>query len=130
MYNPDLFIERMKYARADYTAAEQLTAHYPVQLEIICYHCQQTGEKALKAILAYYDKQIPRAHNLNDLLQSCAAHDPKIMKKFILQADHITNFAVITRYPNEEMKVTEADMQLALMYANEILSYVEALIDG
>ena len=55
MYNPDLFIEWMKYARADYTAAEHLTTHYPVQLEIICYHCQQTGEKALKAILSYVE---------------------------------------------------------------------------
>ena len=54
MGNNDLFHEWMKYAVADFTAATHLTSHHPVQLEIVCYHSQQAGEKALKAILAYH----------------------------------------------------------------------------
>ena len=71
MGNNELYQEWMKYAVADSTAAVHLTNHHPVQLEIVCYHCQQAGEKALKAILAYHDEQIPRTHNLYELLKSC-----------------------------------------------------------
>lgn len=31
--------------------------YYPKPLEIICYHCQQSAEKAIKAIIMYYGSQ-------------------------------------------------------------------------
>ena len=130
MHNPELYNEWMRYAKADNIVAVNLTSHYPLQYEIICFHCQQAGEKALKAILVYYNEQPPRTHNLYEVLQLCAAYYPEILTELAGQADQLTNFAVITRYPNEEMKVEEADMILALENAEQILSYVEKLIDG
>jgi HEPN domain-containing protein len=130
MLNPDLYEEWMRYARADSIVAQHLITHHPILLEIVCFHCQQAGEKALKAILAYYDERVPRTHDLREILQQCEEHVPKLLSKFAEHADQLTNFAVITRYPNEEMKVTEADLKLALEYAKQILEYVEALIGG
>ncbi|MCL1804466.1 MAG: HEPN domain-containing protein [Clostridiales bacterium] len=127
MGNNELYQEWMKYAVADSTAAAHLTNHHPVQLEIVCYHCQQAGEKALKAILAYHNEQIPRTHNLYELLKTCVNYFPKIIIDLAEQADRLTNFAVITRYPNDEMDVEIADMEQALMDAEHILSYVTAL---
>ena len=126
MRNTELYNQWMKYAQADYAAAVHLKSHQPVQLEIICFHCQQAGEKALKAVLAYHEELIPRTHNLYELLQLCYAHYPKILTELAGQADQLTNFAVVTRYPNDEMEVTEADMVLALKNAEQILSYVTA----
>jgi len=130
MHNPELYKEWMKYAKADNTAATLLSGHHPAQLEIVCFHCQQAGEKALKAILAYNDVIIPRTHNLYELLQLCEAFSPGISTELARQADQLTNFAVITRYPSGEMEVIEADMILALKNADCILAYVEALVDG
>ena len=127
MGNNELYLEWMKYAGADFTAAVHLTNHHPVQLGIVCYHCQQAGEKALKAILAYNDEQIPRTHNLYELLKSCTNYFPEMIVDLAEQADRLTNFAVITRYPNDEMDVENADMEQALKDAEHILSFVTAL---
>jgi len=43
--------EWLKFAENDLTAVHILSAHHPMQLEIICYHSQQAAEKALKAYL-------------------------------------------------------------------------------
>ena len=41
----------LEYADADLSTAEFLyEKQWPRQLEIICYHCQQAGEKAVKAL--------------------------------------------------------------------------------
>ena len=127
MGNAKLFGEWMKYAQADYTAAVHLTSHYPIQLEIVCFHCQQAGEKALKAILAFHDEPIPRTHNLYELLQLCEVHYPAIVDALVNQADQLTNYAVVARYPNDEMTVTEQDMKIALTCAEKVLSYVKNL---
>ena len=118
--------EWLKYAETDYDVAVHLSSHHPVPIEIICFHCQQAGEKALKAILAYYDKDIPRTHNLHSVLELCGVHYPEMTDAFSTQAKRLTDFAVIIRYPNE-IEVTEADMVLALKSAEQILSYVSAL---
>ena len=119
--------EWIKYAKADYSVAEHLkSAQHPTPIEIICFHCQQAGEKALKAVLAYHDEAIPRTHSLNAVLELCAMHYPKMQDMLAEQADHLSGFAVVTRYPNE-VEVTEADMILALKYAGQILSHVETL---
>ena len=48
----------LEFANADLETADFLyEKQYPRQLEIICYHCQQAGEKAIKAL--YIAKEIP-----------------------------------------------------------------------
>ncbi|MCL2217308.1 MAG: HEPN domain-containing protein [Defluviitaleaceae bacterium] len=128
MSSTRLYNEWMKYAQADYTAAVHLTSHHPIQLEIVCFHCQQAGEKALKAVLAFHDEPIPRTHNLYELLQLCEVHYPEIVDALVNQADQLTNFAVVARYPNDEMAVTETDMKLALTCAEQVSSYIKKLI--
>lgn len=42
----------MKLANQDYGVAEHLfQTYYPKPYEIICYHCQQAAEKAIKGII-------------------------------------------------------------------------------
>ncbi|MBN2050303.1 MAG: HEPN domain-containing protein [Spirochaetales bacterium] len=46
------------------------TLDYPAPgpLEIICFHCQQAAEKALKAYLAYNEIRPPKTHDLDELI--------------------------------------------------------------
>lgn len=45
--------EWLEFAKMDLDAAKHLNdTFYPKPLQIICYHCQQSAEKALKASAA------------------------------------------------------------------------------
>ena len=62
----------LEYADGDLSTAEFLyEKQWPRQLEIICYHCQQAGEKAVKALYlaANIPGGIPRKHDLWFLLE-------------------------------------------------------------
>lgn len=124
MGNAELYNMWMKYAKADYDAATHLANHHPVHMEIVCFHCQQAGEKALKAILAYHDEEIPRSHDLYELLVRVEIYCKGTADMFSDLADQLTNFAVVTRYPNGEMEVTKEDMELALLNAEQILKHI------
>ena len=118
--------EWLRHADDDYNAAMYLKESHRSLNKIICYHCQQAGEKALKAVLAYHDEDIPRTYNLTTLLGLCETHCPGITNIFIDQSDYLTGFAVITRYPNE-IEITEADMESAIEIAEKLISFVKSL---
>lgn len=45
-------LQWIKLAELDYGVAEHLyQTYYPKPYEIICYHCQQSAEKAIKAVI-------------------------------------------------------------------------------
>ena len=59
-----------EFAQADLNTASFLyEKQNPRQLEIICYHCQQAGEKALKAL--YLAKKSPEAFHVSMICGSC-----------------------------------------------------------
>ena len=67
----------LAYANADYdTAAFLYEKQYPRQLEIICYHCQQAAEKAIKALYLKLGVPggVPRKHDLSFLLQQLSGN--------------------------------------------------------
>ncbi len=61
-----LELAKMDFGVADYL----LKTYHPKPLEIICYHCQQSAEKALKAVIIFYGAQggLPKLHDLSFLL--------------------------------------------------------------
>ena len=119
--------EWLNYAKMDFAVAVHNKTLHPLPIEIICFHCQQASEKALQSILAYYENEIPRTHNILEILRLCEMYYPGLTEQFIVQADRLTNFAVVTRYPLSEMEITETDMELALKGAEQILIYVNTL---
>lgn len=55
-------------AAMDLGVARHLDVTYhPKPLEIICYHCQQAAEKAIKALIVYYGAEggMPKLHDLS-----------------------------------------------------------------
>lgn len=69
----------------------------PVPIEIICYHCQQSAEKSLKAYLAYNSKAIPRVHDLTFLLEKCVAIDENLKDLHDAALD-LSDYSVVVRY--------------------------------
>ncbi|MDZ7794710.1 MAG: HEPN domain-containing protein [Spirochaetia bacterium] len=75
MKKADLIKEWIDYARNDLRAAEYLTNLHPQPVEIICFHCQQAAEKALKGYLVSIDIRPPKIHDLYQLLELCEGND-------------------------------------------------------
>ena len=112
-------------SQRDYTVASHLnTTLIPKPIEVICFHSQQTVEKALKAILAYYEADIPRTHDIIALNKLCKMHTDKVQVDVVV-AEAMTNFAVVTRYVEDRRDYTEDTADFALKQAFQALDMVK-----
>ena len=106
--------EWLTFADRDLAVAEHLLAAFrPLPVEIICFHCQQAAEKAVKAIIALErgPDVIPRSHDLTMLLgKVCDCLD--IDAKYYDYADTLAPYGATVRYPNggrlDESEATQA----------------------
>lgn len=111
--------EWVEFAERDYDAAMLLAESHNPSFEIIAYHCQQTAEKYLKAILIENDKPVPHIHDLGKLNTECR----KIQTELdVIQGicERLTPFGTVTRYPGSAMKVGSEHLPLVLAWTEEI----------
>lgn len=114
----------LDFAERDFNVAKHLFENfYPMQYEIICYHCQQAAEKAIKAVYIGNDLPggIPKKHDLSFLLNQMSSY-VAVSDDLLEYADELTPYGVTVRYPSE-IEVGERDTRTALKYAEEILKW-------
>ncbi len=121
MSRMEIVREWLNYAANDLRTAKFIFENmYPKPLEIVCYHCQQATEKALKGFLVSIDAEPPRTHDLENLCKQCAEHT----RSFLPMLDRcrkLTDFAAMARYPSN-MEIEEHDAVLALRDSEMIYS--------
>ncbi len=83
----------------------------------LCYHCQQSAEKYLKAWLQEAGVHIPKTHDLEVLLNLALPSQP-LWSSLLSAADFLTDYAVEFRYPGNE--ATAANAKAALKKATLI----------
>lgn len=95
---------------------------------IVCFHSQQTAEKALKAAQIYFLHDYKKEHNLEILLLTLKE---KINIEPIREDCYkLSDYYVITRYPDsKEFELTHEDAIFALKMAEKILDYIQSLIN-
>ena len=84
---------------------------------MICFHCQPSAEKYLKALLIEGGVPFPRTHRLEDLLLLLARSDPSLQqlrRSLVI----LTRYAVEYRYPDEN--ATKREATAALRQARKI----------
>ena len=121
-------IERwMKVAAEDYQVAVHLfDTFYPKPYGIICYHCEQAAEKAIKALILKSGNKggMPKVHDLSFLLN-------QIKSKFVITdamydyADTLTPYGIAARYPNE-LSLEEHHAKRAINAASAIVEWVRS----
>jgi len=112
-------------AQRDYDVAMHLYGTFrPLPLETICYQCQQSAEKALKAlyVLLRIPGGVPRTHDLTLLLDQMH-RSVSIPPSVYDDADELSPYATAARYPSEAY-FDEAGTNKALKAAGAILSWV------
>lgn len=119
------------YAESDLAVAKHLLdTFFPKPLEIICYHCQQSAEKAIKAVYLALAMPggLPRKHDLTFLLEQMK-HRVAIPEEMFDQADELNSFSVAVRYPSE-IQIDEPKVHLTIRYASSILDWAKAAISS
>lgn len=103
--------------------------YYPKPYEIICYHCQQAAEKAIKALIVQNGCKggMPKIHDLSFLLGQIK-NDVKIEEKYYDYADILTPYGISVRYPNE-LFIDEKHAEDAVQYADRIVQWVHEWVD-
>ena len=100
-----------------------------VSPEILCFHAQQAVEKALKAVLVDRSIDFPYTHDIEELLATleetgirCPVASP--------EANRLTRYAVLTRYPGLSEPVTTEEYQSALRLAEKIVQWADDQIEN
>ncbi len=122
--------EWLEYAKADLGVADHLfKTYYPKPLAIICYHCQQAAEKAVKTIIVLNGSQggMPRRHDIFLLLNQIK-NMVSIDNKFYDYADVLAPYGVAMRYPNE-LQLEERHAAKAIEMANEFVAWADSLVE-
>lgn len=93
---------------------------------LIAYHAQQCVEKYLKAFLVFHRIDFPYTHNISRLLELCEkkAEWPET----ISNAEELTPFAITTRYPGEDERVTRKEAIRAIDIAVNVRKVVKNVL--
>ncbi len=105
-------------------ASHELQFEDPVT-DIICFHCQQSVEKFLKAFLIFNNRDFEKTHNISFLIQSCAEID----KSFeTVDLKNLNFFGVSVRYPDDFYIPSLAETEYYFSIAENIKTLVESKI--
>ena len=127
--NKERALEWLRFAKNDLVVATHLNEVFrPLPENTICWLCQQSVEKSLKAILAYHDVKIKKTHDIGLILKETTKLEPDVSLDDKLAAK-ITVFAVESRYPDNVFDFTKEDAELGLKYAERVLDQVKQALN-
>ncbi|MBL7094141.1 HEPN domain-containing protein [candidate division KSB1 bacterium] len=108
MLNPDEIREWIKKAENDFDGALYLSRRRKKPLpDLVCFHCQQSAEKYLKAFLILNNSSFPKTHDLIVLLNLYKKYDPDL-ELYLDLFEYINPYSVQFRYPGDEVDISEA----------------------
>lgn len=119
------FREWMRYARDDLEVAQLLMDSQLRKREIICYHCQQSAEKYLKALLAKKDAPIPRTHILLTLVET-AIDDSNAIKTLGPSLARLQPYAIAVRYPFQ-LEISDGTEEKVVAAAESVAEFIEEM---
>lgn len=98
-----------------------------VYLEDLCFSAQQAAEKAIKAVLIRYKVDFPYIHDIAKLL-TLVEYAGQEVPEAIRDADALTPFAVITRYPDMAPPIKQEECHELVSIAEGVVRWAEDII--
>ena len=116
-------------AHQDLRATVILAAAENAPLDVAIYHCQQAGEKAVKAYLQWRDEPFAKTHNLRALVIQAAKLD-RGFDALEAPAEILTPYVSAFRYPGgaDDPMPTREEFDEALQHAQTIYDFVLTLL--
>ena len=123
MNEHDIVNEWLEVAYEDYDTAQYLYDYkHPKPLKIICYHCQQSAEKSLKAYICVNGIEVPKTHEVGLLCHQCSELDKSFLD-FHEDCEDLELYATQTRYPRR-IEIEDNNANEALKKALKIYEFV------
>ncbi|MDR3012952.1 MAG: HEPN domain-containing protein [Chitinispirillales bacterium] len=110
-------------AYRDYEDALTLAKHFRPSIENICYLCQQSAEKILKAYKIAKTGVSIKTHDFDTLIDSCIPYSADFDSLRNICAN-ISPYITAARYP-VDIDITDYDMKRAIKDAGEILEFTK-----
>ncbi len=127
MKNKEFVTEWLRRARSNLERAKAGKIRDEILYEDLCFDCQQSVEKAIKALLISIDKEFPPIHSIARLLEIASEVSIEIPEE-VQKAIDLTDYAVNTRYPGEREPVTKEEYEEALKIAKSVYEWVSKII--
>jgi len=102
-----------------------------------CFHAQQAGEKALKAVWYFADAD-PWGHSIKKLIEDLNSVDLKLyqrLESYTRMGMVLDRFYIPTRYPNglpditPDVAFTDEDADTCITYSKKILDEVRSILN-
>jgi len=113
-------------ASEDLRMAQYAATDVPPMASQACFHAQQAAEKALKGLLAAANLDVPRTHDVLQLVGIVRAFAPEV-EQFAEDAGVLTRFAVSARYPDASDENAD-DARWALLAAEALVAWARRLV--
>lgn len=126
--NDMLLKEWIDKADHDLGTAKLIFIHIPDYFDTIAFHCQQSVEKYIKAILVYNDIEFPRTHNLIYLLDLCSSKI-EITEDRYDKAILLNGFSVQIRYPDKTIYLSKEELEVSIAIAQEFRDFAVKTIE-
>jgi HEPN domain-containing protein len=127
--NQSLFKDWLRRAKSNLERAKAGRVSEEVVYEDLCFDCQQTVEKSLKALLVFNDVVFPRTHSISLLLELIADTGINIPDE-IKEAVILTEYAVSARYPGDYEPVNENEYNEAVQLAEKVICWIKQLSEN
>lgn len=111
----------------DLGSAKLIYLHIPKYFDTIAFHCQQATEKYLKSILVFKEIEFQRTHNLVYLLEILSTQI-EINDELYDKAITLNEFSVQIRYPNNQIFLTNEELETAISITDEFRAIAISLI--
>jgi HEPN domain-containing protein len=118
----ELFEKWFDKAASDLHSAHLCLEPEDNEPESVCFFCQQTAEKALKAYLISQDIEPMRTHDTEYLCHECMKFDPSF-ESHIEICGALKKYAVEIRYPDPMMEIDESTARQTMEYAQTIYDF-------
>jgi len=117
----------IRYAQNDYDLAILASERFRPLIEGVCYLCQQSAEKILKAYNIATENELTKIHLLRDLLYKCEHYSPDF-NTLSESCTKLMPYMSLARYPSN-IDITDYDMKQALIHARKVLDFTKAKLE-
>ena len=112
----------LRHAKSDLELA-RTRRNSKILLEDLCFHAQQTAEKALKAVLVFNSVPFPKTHNMRTLMDLLP--EELNLPEEAKGVARLTDYAVLTTIPGALEPVTEEEYMEAMRIAEAVVHWAE-----
>lgn len=120
----EIVLRWLRKAGNDLKVVERLIDFEDAPKDMLCFHCQQTIEKYLKAYLTWADVRVGKTHDLETILNLCIEKDKQFETLDKGKISKLTIYATQIRYPEEEVEVSTEEMKEAHDITEKVRNFV------